>query len=99
MNVRNFGGLNGPRVSKSSIRDYALNRDRKGLKKKCSFLSLIHPKKFSIDILAIGFFTVMLIKISKLQVVNLNRKNAKHIRSLESNFQEEEFGDVSVKHS
>jgi len=32
------------------------------------------PKKFSIDILAIGFFTVMLISISKFQIVNLNRK-------------------------
>jgi len=44
------------------------------------------PKKLTIDVLAIGFFTVTLITISKFQVVNLNRKNAKNIRSLESNF-------------
>jgi hypothetical protein len=42
------------------------------------------PKKFAIDVLAIGFFTVMLITISKFQIVNINRKNAKHIRSLAS---------------
>jgi hypothetical protein len=84
LSIRNFGGPNGHQGSKYFIMDFTLNHDGKGLKKKCSFLSLIHQKKFAIDVLAIGFFTVTLITISKFKVVNLNRKNAKDIRSLAS---------------
>ena len=42
-------------------------------------------KSFAIDVLAIGYFTIMFITISKFQVVNLNRKSTEHMWSLESN--------------